>query len=136
GTALGFAFTQSGWMILVMFLAIAAGMGSPYLLLSAHPAVLRLLPKPGTWMERVKQLMGFFLVATLLFLLWVLGAERGFEAIIWTGCFLLALSLVCWMKGAFVVPTAKPSTRIITMVLGLLIVVASAAYFIGDKFMS
>ena len=45
GTALGFAFTQSGWMILVMFLAIAAGMSSPYLLLSAQPAWLRLLPE-------------------------------------------------------------------------------------------
>ena len=52
GTALGFAFTQSGWMILVMFLAIAAGMSSPYLLLSAQPAWLRLLPKPGAWMVR------------------------------------------------------------------------------------
>ena len=100
GTALGFAFTQSGWMILLMFVAIAAGMSSPYLLLSAQPAWLRLLPKPGPWMERVKQLMGFFLLATLLFLLWVLGAERGVEAIIWTSCFLLALSLACWMKGA------------------------------------
>jgi thiol:disulfide interchange protein len=54
-------------------------------------------------MERVKQLMGFFLVATLLFLLWVIGAERGYEAIIWASCFLLALSVVCWMKGAFMV---------------------------------
>ena len=50
-------------------------------------------------MERVKQLMGFLLLATLLFLLWVIGAERGVEAIIWTSCFLLALSLACWMKG-------------------------------------
>jgi thiol:disulfide interchange protein/DsbC/DsbD-like thiol-disulfide interchange protein len=136
GTALGFAFTQSGWMILVMFLAIAAGMGSPYLLLSAQPAWLRLLPKPGAWMERVKQLMGFFLVATLLFLLWVIGAERGFEAIIWTACFLLALSLVCWMKGAFIVPTASSTTRLISIVLGFVIVIGSGAYFIGEKFMA
>src|SRR4029077_19249448 len=83
GTALGFAFTQSGWMILVMFIAIAAGMSSPYLLLSAQPALLPLLPKPGVWMERVKQFMGFLLMATLLFLLYVLGAQRGYEALIW-----------------------------------------------------
>ena len=136
GTALGFAFSQSGWMIFIMFLAVATGMGLPYVLLSAQPAWLRLLPKPGAWMEKIKQLMGFFLVATLLFLLWVIGAERGFEAIIWTGCFLLALSLVCWMKGAFIVPTAKPATRLATTVIGLMIVVASAAYFIGGKFMA
>jgi thiol:disulfide interchange protein DsbD len=134
GTALGFAFTQSGWTILLMFLAIAAGMASPYFLLSAQPAWLRLLPKPGPWMLRVKQLMGFLLLATLLFLLAVLGAERGVEAIIWTSCFLLALSLACWMKGAFIVPTASLKSRLISLLLLLVILIGSAYYFIGEKF--
>ncbi len=134
GTALGFAFTQSGWTILLMFLAIAAGMASPYLLLSAQPAWLRLVPKPGPWMVRVKQLMGFLLLATLLFLLAVVGAERGVEAIIWTSCFLLALSVVCWMKGAFIVPTASPGSRFVSIVLMVLLLLGSAFYFIGGKF--
>jgi thiol:disulfide interchange protein DsbD len=116
-----------------MFVAIAAGMGFPYLLLSAQPAWLRLLPKPGPWMERVKQLMGFFLLATLLFLLWVIGAERGVEAIIWTSCLLLALSLACWMKGSFLVPTASRATRFIVLVLVLVLVLGSGFYF-GRKF--
>jgi thiol:disulfide interchange protein DsbD len=133
GAALGFAFTQSGWTILIMFVAIAAGMGFPYLLLSAQPAWLRLLPKPGPWMERVKQLMGFFLLATLLFLLWVIGAERGVEAIIWTSCLLLALSLACWLKGSFMVPTASRTTRFVVLVLVLVLVVGSGWYF-GEKF--
>ncbi len=134
GTALGFAFTQSGWTILLMFLAIAAGMASPYLLLSAQPAWLRLVPKPGPWMLRVKQLMGFLLLATLLFLLAVLGAERGVEAIVWTSCFLLALSVACWMKGAFIVPTASSGSRFVSIGLMLLLVLGSAWYFIGGKF--
>jgi thiol:disulfide interchange protein/DsbC/DsbD-like thiol-disulfide interchange protein len=134
GTALGFAFTQPGWTILLMFVAIAAGMASPYLLLSAQPAWLRLLPKPGPWMERVKHLMGFLLLATLLFLLAVLGAERGTEAIIWSSCFLLALSLACWMKGAFVTPIASTRARFISVVIMLAVVVGSGWYFIGQKF--
>lgn len=134
GTALGFAFTQSAFVILAMFLAIAAGMSAPYLFLSAQPAWLRLLPKPGPWMVHVKQLMGFFLLATLLFLLAVLGAERGVEAIIWTSCFLLVLSIACWMKGAFIVPTASAATRAISIVLMLALVIGSAFYFIGGKF--
>jgi thiol:disulfide interchange protein/DsbC/DsbD-like thiol-disulfide interchange protein len=134
GTALGFAFTQSGWTILLMFLAIATGMASPYFLLSAQPAWLRLLPKPGPWMLRVKQLMGFLLLATLLFLLAVLGAERGVEAIIWTACFLLVLSLACWMKGAFIVPTASTTARVVSLVLMLVLVLGGAWYFIGEKF--
>jgi thiol:disulfide interchange protein/DsbC/DsbD-like thiol-disulfide interchange protein len=133
GTALGFAFTQSGWTILIMFVAIAAGMGFPYLLLAAQPAWLRLLPKPGPWMERVKQLMGFLLLATLLFLLWVIGVERGVDAIIWTSCLLLALSLACWMKGSFLVPTASGTTRFLVLVLVLVLVLGSGWYF-GKKF--
>jgi thiol:disulfide interchange protein len=134
GTALGFAFTQSGWTILLMFLAIATGMASPYFLLSAQPAWLRLLPKPGAWMVRVKQLMGFLLLATLLFLLAVVGAERGVEAIIWTACFLLVLSLACWMKGAFIVPTASATARFVSLALMLVLVLGGAWYFIGEKF--
>ena len=134
GTALGFAFTQSGWTILIMFFAIAAGMAFPYFLLAAQPAWLRLLPKPGPWMVRVKQLMGFLLLATLLFLLAVLGAERGVEAIIWSSCFLLALSLACWMKGAFIVPTASAISRAVALVLMFALILGSGYFFIGQKF--
>ncbi|PYI92447.1 MAG: thiol:disulfide interchange protein [Verrucomicrobia bacterium] len=134
GTALGFAFTQSGWTILLMFFAVAAGMASPYFLLAAQPAWLRLLPKPGPWMLRVKQLMGFLLLATLLFLLAVLGAERGVEAIVWTSCFLLVLSIACWVKGAFIVPTASTGSRLVSLVLVLALVLGGAWYFIGEKF--
>lgn len=134
GTALGFAFTQSGWTILLMFVAIAAGMSSPYLLLSAQPAWLRLLPKPGAWMVRVKELMGFLLLATLLFLLWVLGAQRGVEGILWASCFLLAVSIACWMKGAFLGPTASFTARLVAIVIACALLVGSGYYFIGEKF--
>lgn len=134
GSALGFAFTQSSAMILLMFVAIAAGMSAPYLLLSAQPAWLRFLPKPGPWMVRVKQLMGFLLLATLLFLLSVLGVERGVEAVIWTSAFLLVLALICWMKGAFITPAASMSSRLIASTLMLLLLCVSGFYFIGHKF--
>ena len=136
GTALGFAFSQSPAIILAMFIAIAAGMSAPYLLLSAQPAWLRFLPRPGAWMLHLKQFMGFLLLATLLFLLYVLGAQRGLEGAIWASCFLLVISVACWMKGAFVSPTASATKRGIVLVLMLVIVVASGIYFIGDKFHS
>lgn len=136
GTALGFAFTQSPVIILSMFVAIAAGMSAPYLLLSAQPAWLRFLPRPGPWMLHVKQFMGFLLLATLLFLLYVLGAQRGLDGVIWASCFLLVISVACWMKGAFVVPTSSAAKRSIVLVLALLLVFASGIYFIGNKFHS
>jgi thiol:disulfide interchange protein len=136
GTALGFAFSQSPAVILAMFVAIAAGMSAPYLLLSAQPAWLRFLPKPGAWMLHVKQFMGFLLLATLLFLLYVLGAQRGLEGAIWASCFLLVISVACWMKGAFVLPTTSAMKRAVVFVLMFAVVVGSGIYFIGGKFRS
>src|SRR6266481_5622026 len=136
GTALGFAFTQSPIIILSMFVAVAAGMSAPYLLLSAQPAWTLFRPEPGPWMVHVKQFMGFLLLATLLFLLYVLGAQRGLEGAIWASCFLLVISVACWMKGVFVVPTASAAKRGVALVLMLLLMLGSGIYFIGNKFHS
>jgi thiol:disulfide interchange protein DsbD len=134
GTALGFAFTQSAIVILAIFASIALGMSLPYFLLSAQPAWLKFLPKPGPWMLRVKQLMGFLLIATLLFLLSVLGAQRGVAALIWTCAFLLVLSVVCWLKGAFLTPIASARTRTFVLLFMLLLLIGGGYYFIGEKF--
>ncbi len=136
GTALGFAFTQSPIVILSIFVATAAGMSAPYFLLSAQPAWLRFLPQPGPWMVHVKQFMGFLLLATLLFLLYVLGAQRGLEGAIWASCFLLVVAIVCWMKGAFILPGTSTTKRSLVLVLTLLLLFFSGVYFIGDKFQS
>jgi thiol:disulfide interchange protein DsbD len=117
-----------------MFAAIALGMSAPYLLLTAQPAWLRFVPRPGPWMVQVKQLMGFLLLGTLLFLLWVLGVERGLEATIWVSAFLLVLSLACWMYGAFLTATTAISRRIFVLFLALALVAGSGVYFVGWKF--
>ena len=136
GSALGFAFTQSAPVILSIFVAIAAGMSAPYFLLSAQPAWMRFLPQPGPWMLHVKQFMGFLLLATLLFLLYVLGAQRGLDGAIWASCFLLIVAIACWMKGAFIVPTASAPKRSFVLLLMLLLLLGSGIYFIADKFQS
>jgi thiol:disulfide interchange protein len=134
GTALGFAFAQSGAIILAMFLSIAAGMALPYVLLCAQPAWLRFLPRPGPWMVHVKQFMGFLLLGTLVFLLYVIGAQRGLDGLIWASCFLLVVSIVCWMQGAFIIPTATLRKKAVVAVLMLGLLIGSGFYFIGDKF--
>jgi thiol:disulfide interchange protein DsbD len=136
GTAIGFAFTQSSAVILLMFTAVAAGMSAPYFLLSAQPAWMKFLPQPGPWMVHVKQFMGFLLLATLLFLIYVLGAQRGLEGAIWASCFLLVIAIVCWMKGAFLVPTSSGIKRAVAGLVMVVLLVGSAVYFIGDKFQS
>jgi thiol:disulfide interchange protein len=97
--ALGFAFSQTSAMIYVFFTAIALGLAAPYVLLAANPRLLKFVPKPGGWMETFKQIIGIPLVATVIWLLWVLGRTSGADGIIWTLCFLVLVGIACWMIG-------------------------------------
>lgn len=99
GTAIGFAFTQSLGVLFLAFTASAVGLALPYVLLSWHPGWLRWLPKPGAWMIRFKQAMGFVLLATVVWLLSVLGAQLGPEGVVWSLVFLVAVGFAVWMIG-------------------------------------
>ena len=122
GAALGFAFAQTAPIIFAMFAAIALGMSLPFLLLTAFPAWLRFLPRPGAWMERVKQATGFLMLATLLWLLSILGAMRGADAVVWTGVLLLAIGAACWVQGSFNTLVASARTRGIALAVMLALV--------------
>lgn len=100
--ALGFAFAQPPLRILVLFLAIGAGLALPYLLLTLQPAWLKFLPKPGNWMIHFKHAMGFPMLATAIWLLWVSTKIFGRDGALWLGLFLVVLSLAVWIWGEFV----------------------------------
>jgi thiol:disulfide interchange protein/DsbC/DsbD-like thiol-disulfide interchange protein len=134
GTALGFAFSQSPVVILAMFASVALGMSAPYFFLSARPGWMKLLPKPGEWMERVKQFMGFPLLATLIWLLYILGNQRGHDAVIWAAAFLLCLAVACWIYGAFCGPLSSPRARAISLAAIALIILGGAQFFLVGKF--
>ena len=99
GSALGFAFGQSSLVILAMFASVSLGMAFPYLLLSARPGWRKWIPKPGTWMERLKQFMGFPLLATNLWLLWVLQNQRGEVSALALLTLFLILGFCAWFFG-------------------------------------
>ncbi len=99
GSALGFGLSQPGVVSLLVFTALALGMAAPYLLLSLNPRLLRLVPRPGAWMEGFQQLLGFFLMATVVALLWLLGQEAGVEGMSRALFGLLALGLAAWLYG-------------------------------------
>ena len=134
GTALGFAFSQSSGVILAMFASIAAGMSAPYLLLSAQPGWMRFLPKPGEWMERLKQFMGFPLLATLLWVLYVIGQQRGTEALIWAAATYLCLGLAAWLYGAFLGPINTGRAKFLATMGILLSLALGIFYFTGNLF--
>ena len=126
GSALGFAFGQSPVVILAMFASVAFGMSLPYLLLSARPGWRRFIPKPGIWMERLKQFMGFPLLATNLWLLWVLENQRGSNAVLMLLALFLGLGFCAWIYGAIAHSTqtgGRSSLLIVTLLFA-----AYAAY--------
>ncbi|MGB8167882.1 MAG: protein-disulfide reductase DsbD domain-containing protein [Chthoniobacteraceae bacterium] len=98
--SLSYAATQSTPVIFLLFAAIAAGMCLPYFLLTARPAWLRYLPKPGAWMERMKQVMGFIMLALAVWLFSILGL-RGAEVVGGMSWFLFALGFAAWIFGTF-----------------------------------
>ena len=134
GSALGFAFSQSSAVILAMFASVALGMALPYLLLSAQPGWMKFLPRPGAWMERLKQFMAFPLLATLVWILSILGGQRGVEGVVWFSAFLLCLAFAAWLCGAFCGPLASPKHRAIAILLALAVISGGGWYCLGKKF--
>ncbi|MCH8475535.1 MAG: thioredoxin family protein [Opitutales bacterium] len=108
--AMTFAFTQPPLLSFVMFTSIALGLAFPFTLLGHKPQWTKFIPKPGPWMEYFKQSMGFVMMVMVLFLLTVVNALRGGEAVVWTALWLWILGLVAWIYGAFVTGK-KRSTR-------------------------
>ena len=130
GTALGFAFAQPVAVVVAVFLAIGVGMALPYGVLAIEPAWIGRLPKPGPWLVRFKQLMGFLLMATVLWLLWVLGKQTGVEGVVWTGAFLLGLGLACWVWGQWGSFQHPNRSKRVARVAALGLVVGSYAIFV------
>lgn len=103
GAAVGFAFAQP-WPLLIIpfFLVIGLGMALPYVVLSFHPAWLKWLPKPGAWMERFKQFMGFPMLATTVWLFSLAVEALGADKAVWLGLVLLLVGLATWIYGVWI----------------------------------
>ena len=96
GAALGFALAGGTAMMLVVFVALGIGMALPYVLLAWFPGWRRRLPRPGPWLARFKQLLAFPLYATVIWLAWVLGAQRDNDAVLRLFVVLLGIGFALW----------------------------------------
>lgn len=113
GPALGFAMTLPPIKALTIFTSMGLGMAFPYLLFSAFPALVRYLPKPGNWMITFKQLMGFLMMATVVWLVWVFGAETdNMATFVLLGSFLV-IAIGAWIFGQWATPSRSKLTRLL-----------------------
>lgn len=100
--AIGFAFTQSPTTIVLMFLAAGLGLAAPFVLLCWNPNWLKILPRPGAWMEKFKIAMGFPMLATAVWIFWFTAPRFGKTGVLWLGLFLVILAAAAWVWGEFV----------------------------------
>ena len=96
GSAISFALTQNFSAIFLIFLFIGIGFSLPYILLLISPKLVYLLPKPGAWMEQIKQLMAGLLAATIIWLIYILSSIIGAMPAFLAGA--LAISLLACVK--------------------------------------
>lgn len=100
GIALGFALTQPWPSALAVFLALGLGLALPYLVLTFVPGLARLLPRPGAWMERLKQLLAFPLYVTAAWLVWVLALQGGASAVFAVLIGMILVAFAVWLSEA------------------------------------
>ena len=96
GASLGLAMGLPTWQALSIFVTMGLGLAAPYLLASFIPAVARLLPHPGPWMITLRQLLAFPMLATVVWMLWVLGQQTSLDAAIFALGGLLLLAAFIW----------------------------------------
>lgn len=117
---------------LLIFGVMGLGLASPFLFLSVFPKLVAYLPKPGVWMESVKQFMGFLLMAAVVFLALVAGRLGGVDAVIALLIALLVAGLAAWIYGRWSVPVKPKRTQRIAQVISLALLVVASYYAISE----
>lgn len=130
GAALGFAFTQPPLIILIILLFVGLGLSLPFLLLGIWPGIIQRIPKPGNWMNVFKEIMGFLLLGTVIYLLNTLYHQIGGQNLIRVIIFLAILSFSAWLYGRFAKPGSTKTSQWITSGIIVIIVVLSSLFVI------
>lgn len=129
GPALGFAISQTSAVALLVFAFLGLGMALPFVALTLAPSLIQKLPKPGLWMDHLKQFLAFPMYLTAIWLLWVVGRQTSIEIVIavCVGLILMVMSIWLWQlanrsnannlvkivaAGLFIVAIAYPNLKL------------------------
>ncbi|MDM0019629.1 protein-disulfide reductase DsbD family protein [Variovorax saccharolyticus] len=96
GASLGFAIGLPASQALLLFAVLGFGLALPYLAAGFVPAVARLLPRPGAWMNTLRRLLAFPMFATVAWLVWVLGQQSGIDGAGALLGLLVGLAAIVW----------------------------------------
>ena len=115
GASLGLAIGLPAWQALPVFLAMGFGMALPFMAITLSTGWVKLLPRPGAWMQTFRQFMAFPMYATVLWLVWVLGQQVGLDGVIGFLACLLSLTLFIWAMSLHG-PGARAMTAVALLV--------------------
>lgn len=123
GVALGAATVLPALSAMAIFLSLGAGLAAPFVLLCLSPKLFKLLPKPGAWMETLRQFLAFPLYLTVIWLLWVLGQLQGDNGWLVGSLLMLALVFALWL--------AKSKRKVLRWTAVGVAMLAVATAFVG-----
>jgi len=117
GSAIGFALSQNALITFLIFTSLALGLSAPYVFLAYNPRVGKILPKPGPWMETLKQITAFLIFATVIWLVSVLSVQAPPPYLVMVMGSLFLVGITAWLLHRW--PYSK-KTRILALLLVLL----------------
>jgi thiol:disulfide interchange protein DsbD len=124
--ALGYALAQTAVIAGFVFVALGIGFAAPFVAIGFWPALLRLLPKPGVWMTRFRQLLAFPMYATALWLVWVLSLESDPNHVAIALSAALVLAFALWLLGSSQDLASRRRRALASLALALVVIVFAA----------
>ena len=128
GAALGYSLTQPALHSFLIYTLLGFGMASPYLVLAIFPQLLKFVPKPGAWMETLKQALGFLMSATVIWLGWVLATQAGSNALVILLLIFLFVAIAAWIYGRWGIVTASSKSKLLSRTIACIIILSSLVY--------
>lgn len=128
GSAVGWALLLPGPRVFAVFAALGIGLAAPYVAISGVPQLARFLPRPGAWMETMKQFLGFPLAATAVWLAWIAGRLAGADATALVGILWVVAGLGAWILGRGALPHLTTLRRNLSRFAFLVLAGGSMAY--------
>jgi thiol:disulfide interchange protein len=125
GAAIGYALSQSAAVTFAVFTALALGLAAPYVVLTLQPAWTRILPRPGAWMEVLKQAVSVPIFGTVIWLAWVLANAYGAAVLAALLVSFLLLAMAGWFLGRW--PAQRWSTIVASLIVIAVVAVAVVA---------
>ena len=119
GAAIGYALANSAVVTFAVFTALALGLAAPYLLLAFNPAWTRILPRPGAWMEVLKQAVSIPIFGTVIWLVWVFNQTAGPSALVALLVAFLLLAIAGWILGRWPAKAAATAAAVLVLLLAV-----------------